>query len=405
MIRRIRVHTATVPMATAFDHATRSRRRSESLLVELDLDGARGWGEGAPRGYVTGETLEGAAAAVRACDPAALAGRIDWTSFDGAVASIAALSPAALRPSALRPSALACGPSAAAALEIALLDAVGRHFGRPLVDVLDVPDVRDVPKRPAGVPRAGAAAVSLVVHLSRDVTAALEELTPEARAALRHVKIKVADPDAAVERLRRARELLGPDTGISLDVNGRWSPGDAERIADDLAGVAWIEEPLAARSWAELARLRRRTGLPVMLDESCTGPADLRAAVETGAASHVNVRLSKCGGVFAAARLASLAHELGVGCQLGVHVAEVGPLWAAGRALATGWGPWRTVEAGRGDEWFPEPLTRPAFAVDRTAYRVLPLPGPGTGVEPTEELLRHTRCLATWRPDTGWRTT
>lgn len=387
MIHRVRLHTAIVPMAAAFDHATRSRHSAESLLVEVELAGARGWGEGAPRGYVTGETLDGAARAVQACDPAALAERIDWRTFDSAIASIAQLP---------LPE-LVGGPSAGAAVEIALLDAVCRCFARPLADVLRVLDP------PARVRREGPTSVSLVIHLSRDVASALDALTPQAVAALRHVKIKVADPASAVKRLAQARDRLPADTRVSLDVNGTWSTAEAEQIAGELTGAAWVEEPLPPRSWAELARLRRATGLPVMLDESCTGPADLDTAAASDAASHINVRLSKCGGFLAAARLALRADALGLGCQLGVHVAEVGPLWAAGRALATAWGLWQTVEAGRADEWFPAPLTRPAFAVDRSLHRVGPLAGPGTGIDPTEELLRHTRCLATWEPDGGWR--
>ncbi|WP_338930777.1 enolase C-terminal domain-like protein [Streptomyces netropsis] len=387
MISHVRLHTATVPMATAFDHATRSRRRSESVLVELRVGGVRGWGEGAPRGYVTGETLESTAEAVQACDLAALADRIDWRTFDSTVASVAALD---------LPE-LVDGPSAAAAVEIALLDAVCRRFDRPLADALRVLGA------PARLHRTGPASVSLVIHLSRDVASTLDDLGPRALAELRHVKIKVADPADAARRLSAARDRLPAGTRVSLDVNGSWSPAEAERVGGELTGVAWVEEPLAPRSWPELARLRQRTGLPVMLDESCTGPADLHTAVDTGAADHINVRLSKCGGLFAAARLAARADELGVGCQLGVHVAEVGPLWAAGRALATEWGLWQTVEAGRGDEWFPDRLTRPAFSVDRVRHRVMPLAGPGIGIEPTEALLRHTRCLATWRPDSGWR--
>ncbi|KFF99118.1 hypothetical protein IQ62_20765 [Streptomyces scabiei] len=387
MIRRLRLYTAAVPMAAAFDHATRSRRDAESLLVEVELDGVRGWGEGAPRGYVTGETLDSAARAIRQCDPAALAARIDWRTFDRAVASVAALPP----------GALADGPSAAAAVETALLDAVCRHFGRPLADVLRVLDPPD------SVLRDGPTHVSLVIHLTQDVASVLDALPPDTVAALRHVKVKVADPSHAVLRLAQARDRLPRETGVSLDANGAWTLADAERIAGELAGAAWVEEPLPPRSWNELARLRRTTGLPVMLDESCTGPDDLRTAAATGAASHVNVRLSKCGGFLAAARLALRADALGLGCQLGVHVAEVGPLWAAGRTLATTWGMWRTVEAGRADEWFPAPLTRPAFAVDRSLYRVAALAGPGTGVEPTGELLRHARRLATWESRGAWQ--
>jgi L-alanine-DL-glutamate epimerase-like enolase superfamily enzyme len=125
-----------------------------------------------------------------------------------------------------------------------------------------------------------------------------------------------------------------------------------------------------------------------MLDESFRDEADLRLAVELRAATHVNVRISKCGGLIASARLAALARSAGLGCQLGVQVGEVGPLWAAGRTLGCALAGLRAAETGRQDEWFREPLTVPAFAVDRHAQTAHPLPGPGCGVVPSARLLR-----------------
>src|SRR5688572_26181042 len=120
-------------MASAFDHAAHSRRHAESVLVEVDLaDGTKGWGGGAPRGYVTGETLAVDFDVLLSGDLIEFLDRIDWLSFDAAVASIADLD---------LPKCLTA-PAAACAAEIALLDAACREFGRPLSDVLPlaVPD-------------------------------------------------------------------------------------------------------------------------------------------------------------------------------------------------------------------------------------------------------------------------
>ena len=72
-----------------------------------------------------------------------------------------------------------------------------------------------------------------------------------------------------------------------------------------------------------------------------------------------------------------------------VEVAEVGPLWVAGRILATELDDLLAVEAGRQDEWFDPPLTEPPYCIDRTRH-LAPVPeGAGLGVEPSLALRAH----------------
>ncbi len=57
-------------------HASFERSDSENLVVRVTLsDGLSGYGEGVPRSYVTGETLESAFAALEAHDWARIIGR------------------------------------------------------------------------------------------------------------------------------------------------------------------------------------------------------------------------------------------------------------------------------------------------------------------------------------------
>ena len=49
----------TLPFRVAFEHAAARRTHGESVLVRaVSDDGTQGWGEGCPRRYVTGETME-----------------------------------------------------------------------------------------------------------------------------------------------------------------------------------------------------------------------------------------------------------------------------------------------------------------------------------------------------------
>jgi len=87
-IDAIDVATAHVPFATPFSHAAKKRTRSDSVLVSIAAGKIVGWGEGAPRPYVTGETVNSVLAALRQADVGAIGDAISGDSFQAAVRAI-----------------------------------------------------------------------------------------------------------------------------------------------------------------------------------------------------------------------------------------------------------------------------------------------------------------------------
>lgn len=383
----VELFTAEVPMRRAFAHAARARTVAQSVFVRCELDDAVGWGEGAPRRYVTGESLDSTVRDLSAIDLSALAWALNG-DFDDGVRALAGLDLAGR-----------LGHSAAAALETALFDAWCRAHGRSLSEVLRIliPDTyRALIHNSAQV-----RSCALVLDLTRDPGRVLEAMPEQAVANLRHVKVK-AGPDHHQTARAVATVAAYVDSRrctVSVDANGGWSPAEAGYAAALLAGsVDWIEEPTRQRDWAAMREIQQRTGAPVMLDESATGPDDLREAVRHGAARAVNVRVSKCGGLTGTLRTVVAAHELGLDYQFGVQVAELGPLWALGRLLAARVGRPTAVESGRQDEWFDPALTEPAYRIDRVRHYAAPLDGPGTGLVPGRPLTDILRPVA--RPRT-----
>ena len=58
-IKRIELFRVAVPLKKEIKHASHSRIESENLVVRVELAGGQvGYGEGVPRPYVTGETVE-----------------------------------------------------------------------------------------------------------------------------------------------------------------------------------------------------------------------------------------------------------------------------------------------------------------------------------------------------------
>src|SRR5262245_25131425 len=65
-VAELAVHQVRIPLKRTIRHASHARRDTENLIVRRTLEtGQVGYGEGAPRDYVTGETLDGTWAALK----------------------------------------------------------------------------------------------------------------------------------------------------------------------------------------------------------------------------------------------------------------------------------------------------------------------------------------------------
>ena len=77
-----------IPLKRTIRHASHTRSETDSLVIRCRLDdGSVGWGEGLPREYVTGETIDTAIAQLEATDFTAQLG----DCFDGLEEVVAAL--------------------------------------------------------------------------------------------------------------------------------------------------------------------------------------------------------------------------------------------------------------------------------------------------------------------------
>ncbi|HEX9951659.1 MAG TPA: o-succinylbenzoate synthase [Rubricoccaceae bacterium] len=181
-------------------------------------------------------------------------------------------------------------------LDLALADAAAQEAGRPLAFSAD-PDVT--------VPLAG-------LVLGGPAPERLAHAERLAAAGYRTVKLKVGRGDVLADAalVRDVRAAVGPDVALRLDANRVWSPADARRFADALAGVAldFVEEPLADATG--LPELWLDTGLPIALDETLQHPGGIDAI--RGWAAAVVVKPTLVGGIAAALAIAERARAVGV---------------------------------------------------------------------------------------------
>ena len=233
---RAEVLQLEIPLRVTFRHALAARSAGESVVVRLADDaGGTGFGECAPRQYVTGETAATVRQTLSRLLPRFL-GR-DYASLAAASAVLAD----AARDLPRAEHAAFC------ALELALLDFVGKALGVSAGTVLGPIVNRSI--RYSGVVSAdGAAAV-------RAMCERMAELQ------LGSVKLKVGQSLAAdLEVLAVARSVLGDSCSLRVDANCAWTVDEAlERLAAFAPyRLAGLEQPLAA---ADIAGDRKSTRL------------------------------------------------------------------------------------------------------------------------------------------------
>lgn len=358
-----------IPLRRPIRHASHSRDSTDNLIVRCRLPGGiEGWGEGVPRDYVTGETIDSTIELlerselwrqIQSCDDLASA-----TSMMDRLTLDVGDDDRGIR-----------GNAARCALEIAVLDAAARKSKQPLSAITSIV-APDLAAHRATVQYSGAIASARRLRL-RILLAAYRWQ------GFQQVKVKVGMADRNdVSRLRTIRRLLGRKVELRLDANEAWSAANAADRIHELEpfAIECVEQPVPHEEVFALAELRRNVRTPIMLDESLCGMADAERAVRDGLCDRFNLRLSKCGGFIASLKLAQFARRYGLSAQLGCQVGETAILSAAGRHFATSVGGLTAIEGS-----FDRHLVRAALGDrDITFGRggwAPALTGPGLGIE------------------------
>lgn len=138
------------------------------------------------------------------------------------------------------------------------------------------------------------------------------------------VKMKVgSDPEQDPERVRAAREAIGPGAELLVDANGAYERKQALALADQFAeqGVTWFEEPVSSDDLEGLRLLRDRgpAGMRIAAGEYGYDLFYFRRMLEAGAVDVLQPDATRCAGAtgFLAASALCKAH----GVPLSAHTA------------------------------------------------------------------------------------
>lgn len=259
-------------------------------------------------------------------------------------------------------------------LEIALWDIAGKRAGLSLARLLGGGTRRRVP-----------AYTSLLKAGERH---ALQTVCDGQRqAGFDAVKLHETDPAMALA----ARESLGPDVALMMDVNCAWDLTAACEAARRLrpAALTWLEEPVwPPEDLCALTRIANRVDdVPLAAGENAPNPAAFAALADTPGLTYLQPSVTKVGGISAFLRVAHLAASRGK--RLAPHSPYFGPGLLATLQLAS------LLPAIRWIEYFAIRLERPIFGgaelPDGDGVMTVP-DGPGLGLDPDPAVLREFRA-------------
>lgn len=273
-----------LPLHRPFTIARGSKTMAQNVWVRVHFEEITGWGEAAPSPRY-GQSQASALAALREFEPAPQATPL---ALAAVTADFSARWPAE--------SAARC------ALESALWDWAGKRAGQPLGRMLGI----DPDRTPLSS-----------FTISIDEPDAIEERVREA-AAWPILKVKLGGGEADIVAIERLRQVT--DRPFRVDANEAWDEAEAAEKLTWLAGLGCelVEQPLPAGSLEAMARLKRRSAIPLVADEDAT---DVAAVGELAPAFHgINVKLMKTGGVGDAVRMIHAARRHGLAVMLGCFV-------------------------------------------------------------------------------------
>ena len=208
--------------------------------------------------------------------------------------------------------------SARSAISAAAHDLLGRKLGKPVWELYGLD--------PAFLP---------LSSFTIAITQSADELARRVEEANRYPILKIKLGTDRDEWIAKAVRRAAPTKTLRADANAAWRMPEALTHVRALAdlGFELIEQPLAPDDLAGMRALRAASPIPVIADESCLTSSDLPRLDD--AVHGINIKLSKCGGIAEAVRMAREARRrhmlVMVGCMvessLGITaMAHVAPL-------------------------------------------------------------------------------
>jgi len=289
-IQKIEIIDLDIPFSHPFKIALAVMDSAHNIVVRIhDSDGLIGVGEGVPSRFVTGEAAETAFEAAKLYAEF-LIGKNPF-EIDSHLKMLEAFM--------LKNPAIRC------AYDLALYDLLAKHAELPLYALLGGTKQVLYSNRTIGIDEPDKMAKTAKQHVDNGVKA---------------LKVKVGTGRVDdIARIRAIREAIGSGIPLRLDANQAWDEITAINILTALAEyeIEVCEQPLPYWNVEGLKRVRERSPIAIMADESIFGAYDAFRLASLGAVDYFNIKLAKSAGIHGAMKINAIGEAAGIKCMLG----------------------------------------------------------------------------------------
>ncbi|MFQ6023822.1 MAG: enolase C-terminal domain-like protein [Acidiferrobacterales bacterium] len=298
-----------IPFKAVFRHASAERRESCSVWAKArSNDGLVGCGEGCPRPYVTGESIESVQAFLEA----------QQSPIKGAIADLGSLRSWITQHKAV----IDANPAAWCAIELALLDLMGKQSDQSLEALLGLEALT------------GPFQYSAVLG-DADPMAFEKQYQQYRHYGFTDFKLKLSG-DIQRDKQKITAFRHNQNLRVRLDANNLWR--DPHEVIDYIRALDCplfaIEEPLTPNQYDKLLYIAEGLDSKIILDESFLRCEQFHQLPNRPDRWIINVRVSKMGGLLRCLEIVKRARALGIKLIVGAHVGETSLLTRAALTVA-----------------------------------------------------------------------
>ncbi len=355
-VKSLQLQRLRIPFRTSFKHSSAERSETHAVIaIARSTDSTTGFGEGCPRAYVTGESLE-------SCETFLEVYRVSILSIDSLQGLKSWVDAHA--------TVIDQNPAAWCAIETAILDLFGKMQSCSIESLLELP----------------------LLEGCFDYTAVLGAAEPEAfssqltqylQLGLSDFKIKISGNQATDKKNFDALRTALPNAKIRLDANNLWT--NTEQALHYLSRFTpnfWaIEEPLQTKKWAAFQQLAESLRCQIILDESFCRLEQFTHLESNPRRWIPNIRISKMGGLLRSLAIAQRCESLGMNFILGAQVGETSILTRIAMTVSN---THRTnllaQEGAFGVHLLTFDITEASLMFGKAGKLLAPAPSPGHGI-------------------------
>jgi L-alanine-DL-glutamate epimerase-like enolase superfamily enzyme len=294
-----------IPFKTVFKHASASRSVTESVIaIAKSESGLKGYGEGCPRSYVTGETIKSVSEFVETN----LNTILKITGYDDLQNWVIH-----------NQGIIDNNPAAWCAVELGILDLLAKEKNRSVESLLSMEELSD--------------SFQYTGVMGVDSYEAFQKQFDQYRSlGFSDFKIKVSGNfEEDLKKISLLKSQNVPNIRVRLDANNLWNtPAEAIKYVRDLGFPFFaVEEPLEVGDYEGGLKIFKALKIPIILDESFRVIKHFNQIRQTPEAWIINLRISKMGGILRSVSILQEAEKEGIPVIVGAQVGETSILTRA----------------------------------------------------------------------------